>query len=272
MQMDTLECGAASLTMILAYYGKWIPPEQVRADCGVSRDGANAKNILRAARSYGLTAKGYRFEPDQLKEHAVFPCIIHWNCNHFVVLRGFRGDKACLNDPAKGSCTVTMEQFDKSFTGICLMFEPVETFQPGGKRKSVVGFVRQRMKGTGEAAAFTLITAVISCLIGIIRPGFPRFFLDRLLTGENPGWTVPFLWVLAGLSLIQITAALIQAVFSGKINSKIAAMGSTAYMWKILHLPIEFFSQRMVGDIQQRNAALHPGLWTPSFPWSSRQP
>ena len=103
MQMEALECGAASLTMVLAYYNKWIPLEQVRADCGVSRDGSNAKNVLRAARSYGLIAKGYRFEPESLRENGTYPCIIHWNFNHFVVLNGFKGNKAYLNDPAKGT-------------------------------------------------------------------------------------------------------------------------------------------------------------------------
>ena len=114
MQMEALECGAASLTMILAYYGKWIPLEQVRADCGVSRDGSNAKNVLKAARSYGLVAKGYRYEPDELKKNGKFPCIIHWNFNHFVVLDGFKGNKAVLNDPAKGTYSVPMETFDNS--------------------------------------------------------------------------------------------------------------------------------------------------------------
>ena len=94
MQMEALECGAASLAMILAYYEKWIPLEKVRVDCGVSRDGSNAKNVLRAARSYGLTAKGYRYEPETLRKEGKFPCIIHWNFNHFVVLDGFRGSKA----------------------------------------------------------------------------------------------------------------------------------------------------------------------------------
>ena len=129
MQMEALECGAASLTMVLAYYDKWVPLEQVRSDCGVSRDGSNAKNILMAARSYGLTAKAYRLEPEDLKEHGSFPCIIHWNFNHFVVLDGFKGDKAILNDPARGVVPVSMEVFDESFTGICMMFEPGEDFE-----------------------------------------------------------------------------------------------------------------------------------------------
>ena len=129
MQMEALECGAASLTMILAYYGKWLPLEQVRADCGVSRDGSSAKNILRAARGYGLNAKGYRYEPETLRQQGTFPCIIHWNFNHFVVLNGFKKGKAILNDPARGTYSVTMETFDESFTGVCLQFEPAETFE-----------------------------------------------------------------------------------------------------------------------------------------------
>ena len=263
MQMEALECGAASLTMVLAYYDKWIPLEQVRADCGVSRDGSNAKNVLRAARSYGLTAKGYRMEPGTLKKEGKFPCIIHWNFNHFVVLDGFKGDKAVLNDPAQGNYSVPMEVFDRSFTGICLMLEPGEEFEPGGKPKSVLAFARQRMKGTGEAVAFTIITTVIASLIGIIQPGFSRVFLDRLLTGVNAEWVTPFLWALTGLSVVQIIIALIQAIYSARINGKIAAVGSTTFMWKVLQLPMEFFSQRMAGDIQQRkgtNASIASGL------------
>jgi len=254
MQMEALECGAASLTMVLAYYDKWIPLEQVRADCGVSRDGSNAKNVLRAARSYGLVAKGYRFEPDTLKTEGKFPCIIHWNFNHFVVLCGFKGDKAVLNDPAQGNYSVPMEVFDKSFTGICLMFEPGEGFEPSGRPKSVLTFARQRMKGTGEAVAFTIITTVIASLLGIIQPGFSRIFLDRLLTGVNPEWVTPFLWALAGLSILQIIIAFIQAIYSARINGKISVVGSTTFMWKIFQMPMEFFSQRMAGDIQQRKS------------------
>ena len=259
MQMEAVECGAASLTMILAYYGKWVPLEQVRADCGVSRNGSNAKNILKAARSYGLTAKGYRYEPEGLMKHAKFPCIIHWNFNHFVVLDGFKGGKAYLNDPAKGSYAVSMETFDKSFTGICLMFEPGENFEPGGKPKSVLAFAKKRLTGAGAAVAFVVLTTVISSLIGIINHAFSRVFLDRLLTGENPDWFLPFIAALSGLSVIQIAVAWIQAVYSLKINGKLAIVGSSTFMWKVLRMPMEFFSQRMAGDIQARqgtNAAI----------------
>lgn len=269
MQMEALECGAASLSMILAYYEKWIPLEQVRADCGVSRDGCNAKNLIKAARSYGLVAQGYRYEPDTLKQSGKFPCIIHWNFNHFVVLNGFKGNKAVLNDPAKGCYTVSMETFDKAFTGICMMFEPSETFQPSGRQKSMLRFAKNKLKGAGVAIAFTVITSVIASLIGIIEPAFSRIFLDRLLTGQNPDWFKPFIYGLLALSVVRLVVAFIQAVFSAKINAKIAAVGSTTFMWKVLRLPMEFFSQRMVGDIQLRkgmNASIAGKLVTTFAP------
>ncbi len=255
MQMEALECGAACLAMVLAYYGKWVPLEQVRADCGVSRDGSNARNMVRAARSYGLIAKGCRYEPDTLRRQGSFPCIIHWNFNHFVVLDGFKGDKALLNDPAKGSYAVSMETFDQSFTGICLLFEPGADFQPGGKPKSVFAFARKRLDGAGAAVAFMLLTTFITSLIGIIYSVFSHIFLDRLLTGENVGWLGGFTLALVLFGAVRLVVEWIRAVYSLRINGKLAIVGSTSFMWKVLHLPMAFFSQRMAGDIQQRQNA-----------------
>ena len=255
MQMEALECGAASLAMICAYYNKWIPLEQIRVDCGVSRDGANAKNLLVAARSYGFTAKGYRYEPDDLKKNGKFPCIIHWNFNHFVVLDGFKGKKAVINDPAKGNYTVSMETFDKSFTGICLMFEPNENFVPSGKRKSVLSFAVKRLSGAKVAVAFVVFTTLISALIGVITPAFSRIFMDRLLTHESPDWFYPFLIALSAMSALQLVISALETYYSNRINGKLATVGSSTFLWKVLHLPMEFFSQRLAGDIQGRQGS-----------------
>ena len=255
MQMEALECGAASLAMICAYYEKWIPLEQIRVDCGVSRDGANAKNLLVAARSYGFIAKGYRYEPEDLKKQGKFPCIIHWNFNHFVVLDGFKGNKAYLSDPAKGSYSVPMETFDNSFTGICLIFEPNENFEPSGKRKSVFSFAASRLKGAKTAVAFVILTTLISALIGIIMPAFPRIFMDRLLTKESPEWFYPFVIALAVMSALQLIISALETYYRNRINGKLATIGSTSFLWKVLHLPMEFFSQRLAGDIQGRQSS-----------------
>ena len=252
MQLEALECGAACLTMILAYHGKWVPLEQVRSDCGVSRDGSKAKNILIAARSYGMQADGYRLEPSQLKAEGSFPCIIHWNFNHFVVLDGFSGSYAVLNDPARGRVKVSMEEFDRSFTGICLFFEPTKDFVKDGKKRNILSFVKERMTGAGAAVAFVTLTAVVSSLMEVITPGFSRVFIDRLLSGRNPDWAYPFIVALTLFSLVEILVLAIQEIYSLKINGKLAIIGNSSYMWKILRMPMEFFSQRMAGDIQQR--------------------
>ena len=214
MQLEVLECGAASLTMIMHYYHKWIPLEQARVDCGVSRDGSTAKNLIMAARSYGMKASAWRLEPEALLEEGPFPCIIHWGFNHFVVLCGFKGKKAVINDPAKGRVTVPWEEFDKNFTGICITVEPDEGFEPSGKRKSPFSYARERLKGTSAAVAFVILTTTISSLMGIMSP----------------------------------------VIYSVRIQGKLAAIGSSTYLWKVLRLPIQFFDQRLPADISDRQA------------------
>ncbi len=255
MQMEALECGAAALAMVMAYYGKWVPLEQVRLDCGVSRDGSNARNMLIAARSYGFEAQGFRCDLEAVREQMSFPCIIHWNFNHFVVLDGFRGEYAYINDPARGEIKIPMEEFDRAFTGICLQIIPGAGFVPGGKPKSTLSFARKRLAGTGAAAVFVILSSVIGYLFGVVNPVFSRFFMDHLLTGENRELLMPFLGLLALMSLAQIAVAWIQAVYSLKINGKMALVGNSTYMWKVLRLPMEFFSQRLAGDILQRQGA-----------------
>ena len=252
MQMEALECGAACLAMVMAYYGKWVPLEQVRRDCGVSRDGSNAKNVLMAARNYGFDAQGYRCEVDALKTEMPKPCIIHWNFNHFVVLDGFKGNYAFINDPARGEVRVSPEEFDRSFTGICLQITPGENFVPGGKPKSTLEFARKRLQGTGAAVLFVLLTSVISSLFGIINPVFSLFFMDRLLTGENRELLIPFITIMAVVAAAQVVISWVHSVYSLKINGKMAIVGNSTFMWKILRMPMEFFSQRMAGDILLR--------------------
>ena len=254
MQMEALECGAASLAMVAAYYNKWIPLEQVRVDCGVSRDGSNAKNILLAARNYGLEADGYRFEPESLKEEGEFPCIVHWNFNHFVVLDGFRGNKAVLNDPARGTVTVSMKEFDESFTGICLMIKPSDSFQPSGKPKSVMKFAMERLKGARTALVFVALTTMITYLFSIINPVMSQIFMDRLLTGLNTEWLMPYIILMGALALVQIITQWVSVAYNLKINGKMAVVGSMSFMWKVMHMSMEFFSQRMVGDLLSRQS------------------
>ena len=254
MQLEALECGAASLAMVMAYYGKWVPLEQVRLDCGVSRDGSKAKNIYLAAEHYGFEVNAFRMSPETLKTEGTFPCIIHWNMNHFVVLNGFKGKHVYINDPARGTVKISWDEFDKSFTGVVLTPVPSKDFVPGGKRKSTLEFASKRLAGAGAAIVFVMLTTAISYLFGIADSVTSRIFIDRLLTGLNKDWLYPFIIFLIALAVIELTVSWAQTIYSLRINGKMSVIGNTTYMWKVLHLPMEFFSQRLAGDIQSRAA------------------
>jgi NHLM bacteriocin system ABC transporter peptidase/ATP-binding protein len=254
MQMEALECGAACLTMIMAFHGKWVPLEKVRSDCGVSRDGSSALNILRAARSYGMEANGYRFELEEVKQ-IEYPVIIHWNFNHFVVLNGFKKNRAVLNDPARGTVEVPMEEFDKAFTGIVLMFARTDSFVADGKPRSVVDFARTRLKGTMAPFVFVVLTGLLTAVAGIVSPVFSRIFMDRILAQTNPDWLCPFILAMTGLFVFQLVVTIINTLYMLKIRGKLAIVANTTFFWHVLRLPMEFFSQRMAGDIAARQGS-----------------
>ena len=254
MQMEMLECGAASLAMILAYYGKWLPLEQVRRDCGISRDGSKASNVVKAARKYGFEAVGARGEVADVRK-ATLPCIIHWNFNHFVVLNGFSDKHAFINDPAKGLVKVPLADFDKAFTGIYLTFTPGLAFKPEGRRKSVWAFAKRRLTGTAVPFIFVISTGVLTALFGILNPVMSRVFVDRILTGVNANWFGPLIMIMSAVAALSIAVGLINAIYLFKIRGKLSIVASTSFMWHVLRLPMEFFSQRMVGDIAQRQSS-----------------
>lgn len=254
MQLEALECGAACLTMILAYYDKWIPLEQVRFDCGVSRDGSNALNVLKAAKSYGLDTHAYKFDINDILSEATFPCIIHWDFDHFVVLDGFKNDKAYINDPAKGEYSISMKQFSDSYTGVCITFSPDKSFTPSGEKKSAFKMMRKWLKGTKTAMLFTVLISITSAILTAVNPQISEAFLDEVLSKRTHSFIVPFFIYVSIITLCEIVISAISDIYKKRLEGKTATINSMSYMWKILHLPMEFFSQRMAGDIQQRQA------------------
>ena len=251
MQMEALECGAACLAMVLAYFGKWVPLEKVRLDCGVSRDGSSAKNILLAARNYGLKAKGYRMEPEALRDIEL-PAIIHWNFNHFVVFDGFKKNKAMLNDPARGTVAVSIDEFDKSFTGIVLRFKKTENFIPDGRPKSILDFTKRRLHGTMDSFIIVGVTGFLIAAVNMVTPVFSRVFVDNILSGKSPEWFSSFIIVVGFSILLEFFIEFMESIYLLKIRGKLAITSNAAFMWHVLRLPVEFFSQRFAGDIASR--------------------
>lgn len=253
MQLEALECGAACLCMIAAYYKKWIPLTKVRADCGVSRDGSVAKNILKAGRAYGFKAAGYKLEMSDLDE-LTLPAIIHWDFNHFVVLCGINRNKnkVVINDPARGRVTITMEEFDRSFTGIALAFEPTEDFKPEGKPKSIWSFAKKSLKGALLPFCLVLFFSIVGAMVEIFDPLFQRLFIDNILVGKNQEWLGILLAAVVVILLINVLVGIVQSIYFLKIEGKFAVTASAEFMWHVLRLPLDFFSQRYVGDVVSR--------------------
>lgn len=252
MQMEALECGAASLAMILAYYGKWIPLEEIRRDCGVSRDGSDSRRIMTAAENYGLQADAYRFDLDQVQRLPDYPCILFWDFCHFVVLTGFHKGKAHINDPGMGRVVIPMEEFSKSFTGICLCFKPTERFEQSGSKPSVLAFAKRRLKGTLIPILFVTLTGAITAVINVVNPTLYRIFLDHVLKKNDPYFMTPLLWVMVLALIILIIVSFLNQIYLLKIRGKLAVTSSTQFFWHVLHMPMEFFSQRAIGDIANR--------------------
>ncbi|MBQ3478433.1 MAG: ATP-binding cassette domain-containing protein, partial [Clostridia bacterium] len=252
LQMEALECGAASLCMILAFYKKWVPLDQVRQDCGVSRDGSNALSIWKAAEGYGMKVKANRFKVEQLQKEATFPAIIWWNHNHFVVLDGFKGGKAVINDPAKGVVKMPIPEFEQNYSMLCMQFEPTEKFEPGGKPQSILAFLKKRIEGNRVTLLLVMLTGALSVAAGVLMPVFSRVFTDEILGGGNREWLTPFLLLFGALILFRLIAGALNAKAIQRATGKIAITSNAQFMWHILRMPMGFFAQRMAGDLSGR--------------------
>ncbi|MBO7670463.1 MAG: ATP-binding cassette domain-containing protein [Oscillospiraceae bacterium] len=251
MQMEYVECGAASLAMILAYHGKYVPLEQVRRDCGVSRDGSKASNLMTAAENYGLVAEGYRWSVESVMTKAHIPCIIHWNMAHFVVLRGFGKNKAYLNDPGLGEITVSMEEFNRSFTGIVLEFRPGENFVRDGKMPTVGGYLRSKAAQYRSGLVFLALDALAVALIGLMTPVYQRIFTDVMLNSKQV-WVRQFFLTLLLLGVLELVSDLLRETHIYRIQGNMAMRSNTGFFRHLLNLPTEFYQQRSVGDLISR--------------------
>ena len=251
LQMEALECGAACLAMILAYYGKFVPLEHMRVECGVNRDGSKASNVVKAARKHGLEAKGYRKEPEGVKEFHL-PMILFWNFNHFVVLTGIKGKNVYLNDPASGPRTISYDEFDRSFTGVVLTFKPGPDFQKGGAAPNVLKALSKRLNRAKTALAYVVLAGLFLVIPGVVIPTFSKIFVDNILVAQMDGWLRPLLVAMAITALSRGLLTWLQQHYLLRFETKLALTWSAKFFRHIFRLPISFFFQRQAGDVANR--------------------
>lgn len=252
LQMEATECGAACLAMILAHFGKWVPLEELRTRCGVSRDGSKAVNIVQAARELGLIARGARRDPLRLLE-LPFPMIVFWNFNHFVVLEGVRGNRVYINDPANGHRTLTLDgEFDASFTGVCLVFQPGPDFRKGGARPSVFRGLFSRLGKAISPLLFVFLTTLMLIVPGIGLPTLTKTFVDGVLLADSGALMRPILIAIGLAALMQAGLTWLQQSCLARMETKIATVATSRFFSHMFALPMTFFSQRYAGDIANR--------------------
>ena len=251
IQMEAVECGAAALGIVLAHHGRWIPLEELRRTCGVSRDGSRASNVLRAARSYGLDAKGFQMETSKLREFET-PFIVFWNFHHFLVVEGFKGDTVYLNDPASGPRKVDLKDFDNSYTGVALTFAPTEEFSQGGEKPSAFAGLGSRLNGGGLALLLVFLASLLLVVPGLIAPAFTRVFIDRVLGGGFTNWMWPLLAGMLFVALLASALTWLQQQYLLRLETRIALASSSSFLRHVLRLPVEFFTQRQPADVSSR--------------------
>jgi NHLM bacteriocin system ABC transporter peptidase/ATP-binding protein len=252
LQMEAVECGAAALAAILAYYGRWVALEELRHECGVSRDGSKANNVLKAARKYGLEAKGYKYETLEKLYELEFPVILFWNFNHFVTLEGFKGDRVFLNDPAQGPRVITLQELDDSYSGVVLTFKPGAEFKKGGVSPSMLPALRRRLVGSESALAYVVICGLLLVIPGLVIPTFTRIFIDDYLVGGQDWMIKPLMLAMAASIVIQGVLNWLQKHYLLRLETKLALNTSSSFFTHMLRLPTAYFGQRFAGEIGSR--------------------
>ena len=252
LQMEAAECGAAALDMVLAYYGLWVPLEEMRETCGVNRDGSKASNIVKAAMKKGCTARGCRWTAKKLKEKE-YPLIIHWEFNHFVVLEGFDDRYAYINDPAAGHRKVPFEQFRTSYTGIALEIRPGAGFRKEGHPYRVVSAVAKKLAKDRWAMLFLILINLGLVFPGLATPVFHQVFLDDILSmkhGEDWMFNLCLAIVIAVLLLGAMTA--LKLLVLTRWQKKLTLADSSEFFLHVLRLPLAFFQQRFSAEVASR--------------------
>ncbi len=251
LQMEAVECGAAALAIVMGYYWKFVPLEQLRQVCGVSRDGSKASNVVKAARTYGFEAKGYRYEPSEVLALRQ-PVIVFWNFNHFLVVEGVSKAGVHLNDPATGPRTISPDEFDQGFTGVVLQITPGPDFKPEGQPDSVLSGLRKRLPLRESALLYLVIAGLLLVLPGLVLPVFSKVFIDEYLIGRMDSWIKPLLIGMAVTMVLQGILTWLQRYYLARFHAKLAMATSSQFLWHVLRLPVVFYAQRSAGDISGR--------------------
>ncbi|MGG5891026.1 NHLP family bacteriocin export ABC transporter peptidase/permease/ATPase subunit [Falsiroseomonas sp. HC035] len=251
LQMEAVECGAVALGIILGHYGRWCALEELRVACGVSRDGSRASHIAAAARQFGMMVQAFRLEPGHLAEMKM-PLIAHWGMNHFVVIEAIGPRHAHINDPASGPRRITIQELDRSFTGVALTLEPGPDFQKGGTQPRAMSGILRRLRGNEASFGFLVGLSVLLMVPALLVPAFSQVFVDDVLVARFDSWLQPLLYGMAGAAAAMAVITWLQLDLLLRLETRLSVSGSAAFLERLTQLPVAFFAQRHPGDVTGR--------------------
>ena len=251
LQMEATECGAAALAIVLAYYGRYVPLEELRVECRVSRDGSNALYVKKTAEKYGLTGRGYQFTIDELRDLEP-PFVVFWELNHFLVVECFARGRVYLSDPASGRRSIDEAAFRASYTGIVFKFEPGPGFRKGGVKPNTWKAVLRRIRGARRAAAYVVLAGLAVAACELAAATYNLVFVDQLLIEQRRHWVRPLILVMGLTAVLRLAAGLIQQAALRRLKLGLAMVHSAKFLWHVLRLPVSFYQQRYAGDVSGR--------------------
>ena len=254
LQMEATECGAVALGIVLGCHGRFVPLEELRVACGVSRDGSKASNVVKAARQYGMDARGSRHEHASDLYDLQFPVVLFWSLNHFVVLEGFHRNKAYINDPAQGPRRISLAELEASFSGIVLTFALSPAFERKGVEPSIFRSLRTRLADSASALAYVTLCGILLVAPGLLVPTFTRVFVDEYLVGGHAFMVRPMLWGMLATALVLMALTWLQRYYLLRLETKLSLVDSSRFFAHIQRLPISYFVARYAGEISSRIA------------------
>jgi ATP-binding cassette subfamily C protein len=251
LQMESVECGAASLSMILQYHKCYVPLPELRQACGVSRDGSKASNVLRAARGYGLESKGFKKSLEEVFELKP-PFIAFWNFNHFLVVEGWDKKLVHLNDPGGGQRRMPLEEFDAGYTGVVLTFTPTAEFKKGGLAPQLLPKLKERLSTSSQEMLYATVAGLLLVVPSLAGPVFTQVFVDDVLVKGFSDWLRPLLLGMLLAALVTAGLRYLQLRVQSALKTKLAISMSGEFLWHLLRLPVSFYGQRFAGEIAGR--------------------
>jgi ATP-binding cassette, subfamily B, bacterial len=254
-QTAETDCGAACLTMVLAWYGKSVRLDDVRNLLGVGRDGADALSLLKGARFHGLRARGVQV-PEVGNLRFLPPgSVLHWGFHHYVVFESLDGDHVRLVDPGPGRRTVTLDEVGKNFTGVALLFEPGPDFAPGAApRRGMMRYVRELLAQSVLLRRILMLSLVLRAL-ALATPLLMGLIVDRVVPGRDYSLLTILGIGLAAITAFDFASAFIRAHLMLHLRTKLDSKITSDFVEHLISLPYAFFHQRSAGDLMMRLSA-----------------